>query len=82
MSRSRVGVLYLFQEAQSHWLPVLGVPPRVVPYTWLVLNVIAARYSRLDLKNTPIKTIFVDKKKVNRDTKTKPEKEQCEYTNW
>ena len=36
-------------------------------------NVIAARYSRLDLKNTPIKTIFVDKKKVNRDTRTKPE---------
>ena len=37
-----------------------------------LIFVIAARYSRLDLKNTPIKTIFADKKKVNRDTKTKP----------
>ena len=35
---SRVGVLYLFKEAQAHWLPVLGVPPRVVPYTWLILK--------------------------------------------
>ena len=32
------GVLYLFQEAQTHWLPVLGVPPRVVPHTWPVLK--------------------------------------------
>ena len=43
--------------------------------------VIAARYSRLDLKSTPIKTIFVDKKKVNRDTKQNLKYEQCEYTN-
>ena len=37
--------------------------------TFTATTVIAARYSRLDLKSTPIKTIFVDKKKVNRDTK-------------
>ena len=38
VSKITWGVLYLFQEAQTHWLPVLGVPPRVVPYTWPVLK--------------------------------------------
>ena len=38
VSKITWGVLYLFQEAQTHWLPVLGVQPRVVPYTWPVLK--------------------------------------------
>ena len=38
VSKITWGVLYLFQEAQTHWLPVLGVPPRVVPYTWPILK--------------------------------------------
>ena len=38
VSKITWGVLYLIQEAQTHWLPVLGVPPRVVPYTWPILK--------------------------------------------